>query len=130
MIIKSLNGNKCRIADIAFPMDSITTTSTFAVTNVSIQKKYVNNQATNEVEGINYTLIDTQTFTQIRVKVPTTDKPVITQEQLDASDIPVFVKVPINETIIKPYKIEYGSAHLSIVAPYLELVENDLIKDL
>lgn len=127
--LKPFNGNKCKIANLTFPMSSITETNIFVVSKVSIVKKYLDGKATDEIEGINYTLTDTHTFTQIRVKALTT-APVVTQEELDASDTPIFIEIPLDETFVKPYKIEYGTVSLSIIAPYVALAKNDDLLDI
>ena len=120
--IKSFANNKCKISDITFPMSEITSTKLYAVTSVTVSKEYVDEKATDKVLGINYVLVDPKTFTQIRVKTSAT-VPVVSQEQIEQSETPVLVEIPINETLVKPYKIEYGKVSLSIVAPYLKLVQ-------
>lgn len=126
--LKAFANNKCKISDLTFKMSDITTTNIFVVTKVSIVKKYVDGKATEEVEGVNYTLTDTHTFAQIRIKALTT-KPVVTQEDLDTSDTPIFIEIPLDETVVKPYKIEYGTVSLSITAPYVTLAKNDDLID-
>lgn len=120
--IRLFAGNQCKIADIAFSLDNVTSQKIYAVISVSVQKKFENGKATDEVDGVNYILSDTQTYAQIRVKTQS-KTPVITQDLIDAHETPFLVEVPLDETLVKPYKIEYGKVSLSIVAPYVKLVE-------
>ena len=125
--IRAFANNKCKIADLAFPMSQITETNVFVVTKVAVQKKYVDGKPTDEVEGVSYVLTDTKTYTQIRIKSLET-VPVITQEELNASETPVFVEIPIEKVLIKPYRIEFGVVSISLVSPYVTLLETtDLI---
>jgi len=127
--LKAFSNNQCKIADLTFKMSEITVTNRFVVTGVSIKKKYVDGKPTDEVEGINYTLTDPETFTQIRVKALTTT-PVITQEELDASETPIFIEIPLDKTLLKPFKIEYGTVSLSVTTPSVRLAENDDLVDI
>ena len=125
--LRAFAGNKCKTADLTFKMSEITATNVFVVTQVSIVKKYVDGKATDEVEGVNYTLTDPQTFAQIRVKALTTT-PVVTQEKLDANNTPIYIEIPLDETVVKPYKIDFGTVSLSITAPYVKLAKDvDLV---
>lgn len=126
--LKKFANNKCKIADLAFPMSQITETNVFVVTKISAQKKYVDGKPTKEIEGITYTLSDPHTFTQIRVKALTT-APIVTQEELDASDTPIFIELPLDEALVKVYKIEFGTMSLSITTPYVKLAKNDDLID-
>lgn len=122
--IRSIANNMCSIKDFVHRLSDVTKQNVFAVNSVSEQKKYVDGKATDEIAGVNYVLTDTQTFAQIRVKTEA-KTPVITQEEIEESNTPILVEVPLNETLVKPYKIEYGKVSLSIVAPYVKLVEID-----
>lgn len=125
--LKAFANNRCKIADLAFKMSEITTVNTFVATKMSIQKKYVDGKPTEEIEGITYTLTDPRTFTQIRIKALSTT-PVVTQEELDASETPIFIEIPLDETLVKVYKIEFGIMSLSITAPYVKLAKDvDLV---
>ena len=75
----------------------------------------------DKVESITYTVVDPETFTTMKIKVlnPT---PVITQDELDRSDSPVFITFPLDKTKVRPYSIEYGKVKVSIVAPDVVLV--------
>lgn len=81
-----------------------------------------NNQKTDTIECIRYTCIDTKTFSRFKVKV-LSNKPVISKKDLEDSETPVYIRIPVDETTIKPYEIQYGKAKVSIIAPFVELVK-------
>lgn len=76
---------------------------------------------TSEVpDSIRYDLINPSTFDTLTVKVEG-GRPVITQEELEAKDTQVFIELPVDEVSVKPYKVEYGTAYLTITAPAVKL---------
>lgn len=78
---------------------------------------------TSEVpDSIRYDLINPSTFDTLTVKVEGS-RPVITQEELEAKDTQVFIELPLDEVSVKPYKVEYGTAYLSINAPAVKLTK-------
>lgn len=87
---------------------------------MKMARKYQDGKCTQEIEGINYDVVNPYTLDSFRIKVldPT---PVITQEELDEAEEHVYISIPVSQTVIKPYKIEYGKATVSIIAPYVML---------
>lgn len=79
-------------------------------------------EKTKEVEYVKYKCIDTATYSSLMIKVKT-NKPVISKTDLEASVDAVYIRVPVDETLVKPYAIEYGKAKVSIIAPRVELVK-------
>lgn len=79
-------------------------------------------EKTKEVEYVKYKCIDTATYSSLMIKVKT-NKPVISNADLEASEDAVYIRIPVDETLIKPYAIEYGKAKVSIIAPRVELVK-------
>ena len=75
---------------------------------------------TSKVEAIRYECTNPADFSTFTIKVPSAE-PVITAGELEAAEEPVFIEIPLDEVIIKPYKIEYGIATVSITAPYVQL---------
>lgn len=73
-------------------------------------------------ESIRYDLINPSTFDTFTVKVEG-GRPVITQEDLEAKETQVFLELPLDEVSVKPYKVEYGTAYLSITAPAVKLTK-------
>ena len=82
-----------------------------------------NGKRTSEVaESIKYDLSNPTTFDTFTVKVEG-GKPVISQEELEAKDTHVYLELPLDEVFVKAYKVEYGTAHLSITAPAVKLTK-------
>lgn len=77
-------------------------------------------QRSNTVESIRYDCVDPSTFSCFTLKVPSST-PVITEEELEEAETSVFISIPVDQVVIRPYKLEYGYATVSIVAPYVEL---------
>lgn len=89
----------------------------------NIRESYVldaNGKRTDQIDCIRYDCVDPNTFDTFTAKV-LTSKPVISKEALEASDVPVYIEIPVEETIIRPYSIEYGRVKVSIIAPYVKL---------
>lgn len=81
-----------------------------------------NQKKTDEIKGVRYDCISEKDFSTFAIKTISIN-PVITKEELEASEVPVRISIPVSETIIKPYKIEYGKALVTITAPYVRLVK-------
>lgn len=89
---------------------------------VSYQKDAEGN-ITKTIDAIRYDCVDPETFANFTIKVAAT-RPIITRELLDASQDAVYVQIPLDDVLIKPYAIEFGRAKVSITAPNLKIVEN------
>lgn len=81
-----------------------------------------NGKKTDEVEAIRYDVIDPDTFSTFTLKVAN-PKPVISKTELDMSENQIYIEIPVDEVNIKPYKIDYGKALLSITAPSIKLLK-------
>lgn len=93
----------------------------FALTEVRPVPHYDKDRnRTEQIEAYKYTVTDLETLSSFTVRVNSTT-PVITPEELEETEERVFIEFPLEETIVKPYKLEYGTATLSIVAPYAKL---------
>ena len=96
-----------------------------AVTDVAyVYKTDAQGKRTDQVEGIRYRCTNTKDFTVFTLKTLSI-KPVITPEELESSEDVVYISIPVNDVVIKPYKIEYGIATVSIIAPYVKLANNE-----
>lgn len=78
---------------------------------------------TDLIESVRYDCVDPDNFATLTIKVIATS-PVITNELIENSDEPVYISVPVDQTVIRPYEISYGKAKVSIVAPSVKLAEN------
>ena len=81
------------------------------------------------MEAIIYVCTDLSTLSRLRIRVNSTT-PVIEPEELENSDDILFIKVPINDTIVRVYDVSYGKAKLSIIAPFLSLLSDEEIEEL
>lgn len=84
-----------------------------------------NRKRTDIIEAYAYTVTDLETLSSFNVRVNSTT-PVITPEELEESEERVFIEFPMDETTVKPFKIEYGTATVSIVAPFAKLVNPNM----
>lgn len=106
----------CRLSDI------LGQTRNFALTSVRPVFHYdENRKRTDIIEGQVYSVTDLETLSAFNVRVNSTT-PVITPEELEDAEERVFVEFPLEETFVRPYKLEYGVATVSITAPYAKLV--------
>lgn len=119
----NLRDNKISAENIEFALSNILPgRRKLAVTEVRPVPHYdENHKRTDKIEGYRYTVTDMDTLSSFSVRVNST-APVITPEELEETDERVFIEFPLEETIVKPYRIEYGIATISIIAPYATLV--------
>lgn len=78
---------------------------------------------TDKVEAVRYDCVNPDNFSSFTLKVEAT-RPVVTKETLESSEEPIYITIPVSETVIRPYAIEYGQAKVSIIVPYVKLAEN------
>ena len=119
-----INDNICKADCFEMQLSDFVNNGRFFLTNVDRRYKYdENHKRTNVVESIVYTVTD-ERLNRFQIRVPST-VPVIEQDKLDESEEIPFVELPINETVVKPYKMEFGKVYVSISAPWIRLVPND-----
>lgn len=119
-----INNNKISTSDIQISAMGIIT-EIVAVRDVKpMYKTDSEGKRTDIVEAIRYDCVNPNDYSTFTLKTLSI-KPVITAEELEMSETPVFISIPVNDVVIKPYKIEYGIATVSIIAPYVKLVSND-----
>ena len=123
---KKLNDNICKADCFEMKLSDFVDSDIFALNSVEKRYKYdENRQRTDVIDGIVYTITDDR-LNRYKVKVPTT-VPIIEQQELEESDELIYVRLPIDESIIKPYKIEFGRTYVSISSPYAQRVNSDEI---
>lgn len=79
-----------------------------------------NGNRTEVIDSVRYDCVDPTTFATFTIKVNGA-KTIITQKELEGTDDVVYIDIPVELTVIKPYALEYGKAKVSIVAPYVKL---------
>lgn len=119
-----INNNKMSISDIQISAMGLIA-EIVAVRDVKpMYKSDADGKRTDTVEAIRYDCVNPNDYSTFTLKTLSV-KPVITAEELEMSETPVFISIPINDVVIKPYKIEYGIATVSIIAPYVKLARNE-----
>ena len=78
---------------------------------------------TDIVEAVRYDCVNPDDFSRFTIKVEAKD-PILTKAILDTAEEPVYISIPIEETFLRPYEISYGKAKVSIIAPYVTIVES------
>lgn len=78
---------------------------------------------TDLIECVRYDCIDPDNFSTFSLKCES-NRAVVTQEILESTEEPIFIRIPVEQTCIRPYEISYGKAKVTIVAPDVKLVEN------
>lgn len=78
---------------------------------------------TDRIDAVRYDCICPDTYASFTLKVNTT-QPVVTKESIEKAEMPVFIAIPVDEVVIKPYEISYGVAKVSITAPYVKMIKN------
>lgn len=119
-----ISNNKMSISDIQFPARGIIAERAVVRDVKPIFKTDSEGKRTDIVEAIRYDCVNSNDYSTFTLKTLSI-KPVITAEELEMSETPVFISIPIDDVVIKPYKIEYGIATVSIIAPYVKLASND-----
>lgn len=121
MAIK-ISNNEVKASDLNLPAAGIISDEV-VVSDVTLQRrKDKEGNLTDEIECVRYTCTDPKTYSSFKLKVETI-KPVISKEDIENSETPIFIRIPVDDTTIKPYAIEYGKAKVSIIAPFVELVK-------
>lgn len=77
---------------------------------------------TENIQNIKYDCVDPETFASVTLKVQST-RPIVTNEMIEASESVIYIKVPVSETIIRPYEINFGKAKVTVIVPYVNIEE-------
>lgn len=122
-----LRDNKISAENIAFALSNIFPGKRkFVPTDVRPVFHYdKEHNRTEQIEAYKYTVTDLETLSSFTVRVNSTT-PVITPEELEETEERVFIEFPMNDTIVKPFRLEYSVATVSIVAPYAKLVNPEI----
>ena len=94
----------------------------FVLRGVRKINRYKNGERTEEVAGYAYDVIDGASYSAFRVKVESSS-PAIEPDQFEKSSDTVFVRIPLDKTIVVPYSVEFGRAKVTVVAPFVEVVK-------
>ena len=118
-----IDGNVMKACELQIPAEGVL--PEVAVVK-NIRASYIldaEGKKTDKIEAIRYDCVNPDNFSNFTLKVEAT-RPVITREILEASEEAIYISIPVDEVVIRPYAIEYGKAKVSIIAPYGKLAEN------
>ena len=99
--------------------DLISSNCEFALKSVRPVYHYENGKRTEEIDAFCYEVVDTVNFEIFEIKVAGTT-PIVTMANIESAEERFYVK--FTNTIVKPYKIEFGKVCCSIIADSVELV--------
>ncbi len=119
-----INDNKVKVADLNInPIGLIPQRVLLRGVRLTYKTDEEGKRVSDEVVAVRYDVVDPITLGTMTVKVDT-NKPIITPEELEASESPITLELPIDHVVIKPYKVEFGSASVSISAPMVKIAKN------
>lgn len=118
-----MSDNKIKAKDLVLTGKEFFESEDFVLRGVKVNFRYDGGKKTDVIDSISYYCVDPLTFNSVTFKVNTT-KPVIEQDTIDKATDSIYINVPINEAIIKIYKMEFGIMSVSITVPYVKLSEN------
>lgn len=102
------------------PLSDFTSNSEFAITGIKDNFAYENGEKTDKWTSTTICCVDTFSYATIDVKV--SQHLNLTQDEIDRSESAIYAELPLNETLVRPYAIEYGKAKLSIIAPSVKII--------
>lgn len=122
---KQIEDNVVSTKALGVPLSTFTTATKFFLKGIKENFAYEDGKRTDKFKSTTLTCVDLITFSTLKIKVE--KKFQLTQKDLDESTERIFVEIPTNETIVTPYKIEYGKATVTITAPTatISLVESE-----
>ena len=125
MIKHTIEDNVVSTKALGVPLRTFTTSTKFFLKGIKENFAYEDGKRTNEFRSTTLICVDIETFSTLKIKVPT--KFQLNQKDLDEATERIFVEIPTDETIVMPYKIEYGKATVTITAPTatISLVESE-----
>ncbi len=119
-MLAKINNNLIKVNELNIPAVGLIPAKAI-LRDISFSNKVdADGKRTDEVESVRYELIDPITFSTFTIKVAG-NRSVITKQDLDNSETPVYLEIPVEQVTIRPYKIDYGKATVSITAPSVKL---------
>lgn len=110
--------------------DNVMKTADFAITAQgiipevvvvrSVRVSFSAEDSNEKIKSVRYFCVNPVDFSSFSIRVDG-KPPVVTEEVLEAETEPVYIEIPVRETVIKPYEIAYGNVKVSIVAPFVKL---------
>ena len=120
----AINENKVKVADLNInPVGLIPQKVLLRGVRLTYQTDAEGKRVSDDVIAVKYDVMDPVALGTFTVRVDT-NRPVISPEAFEASETTVSLELPVNDIVIRPYKIEYGTAFVSVVAPSVKLANN------
>lgn len=118
-----INNNVITVGEISFPAEGyVPEKAVLKEVRVSY-KKDENGKITEDIDATRYHCINPDNFDTFTVKVPG-KKPVISLDEFKKLETVLYLEIPVSETLIKPFVIEYGKVKVSIIAPEVRIAKN------
>ena len=119
-----INDNKIKVADLSInPIGLIPQKVLLRGVRLTYKTDEEGKRVSDEVVAVKYDVVDPITLGTMTIKVET-NKPIISPEDLEASETPIALELPLDHVVIKPYKVEFGSASVSITSPMVKIAKN------
>ena len=121
-MLKLLDNNEVQASKFGKPLSSFTSSTEFVVKAVKQNFKYDSQgNRTDECISLTVTCTDPENFDVLKIKVPKTIS-LTNDDVLKAEDF-IYLKVPTEEAMVYPWKVEYGKAQVVIEAPSASIVK-------
>ena len=111
------------IRELLFPVEGIIPEKVVCKDIRFSYEKDTDGTVSKEPVAVRYICINPKTFDTFSIKVPGRN-PVIDIDEFRKSDDFIMLEIPVKETKLKPYQINYGRARVSITAPFVKLAKN------
>ncbi len=119
----TINNNSISVRDLTLSAEGIIKEQVICKDIRFVYEKDENGKWSSEPVAVRYSCINPETFDTFSVKVPGSI-PVTDIDDFKKSGAFIILEVPVKDTLIKPYRIEYGKALVSITAPFVKLAKN------
>lgn len=120
---RPIENNLMKISEISIPAEGIISE---VVVLKAVRPVYAldsDGRRTDKIEAVRYDCMNLDNYSNFTLKVQST-RPVITEEELEAAEEAVYIAIPVEQVEIKPFEIKYGIARVTILAPFVKIVEN------
>lgn len=122
-MIRELDNNQADPRKFAISLgEFMSADAQLAVKSIKTNYRYDKNTGNRTDECIGYTVActNTKTFEALNIKVPSNFN--LTSEELESTEALIYLKVDPETTMVYPWKIEYGKAHVVIEASKASII--------
>lgn len=122
-MIRELDNNQADPRKFAISLgEFMSADAQLAVKSIKTNYRYDKNTGNRTDECIGYTVTctNTKTFEALNIKVPSNFN--LTNDELESTEALIYLKVDLETTMVYPWKIEYGRAHVVIEASKASII--------